>query len=1170
MTKKIDGHRLLKDIPPSLIDAFKNPQFSDIDRSRELMLLKDQCNIPSEDLFRAILFLIKMVSSKRISNFNNNTELARISEPYIENAVAEESRAKNKSSVSRLSTLFLRLCFSIEYVYGPTTLEFLGPDEVIHLWGHIINPAGKLYPGINRFNTAFNILSNISAKYNGRNRSDYSERLEEVKLGLIVKAARSNSLLKDMPTQLIGALTTLELSDIDRARELSFIKHQCNVASDDLFRAVLFLTSRVSSSRVISFINSTELADISEPYIENAVAEESRAKNMNFISRQATMFLKLCFSIDYVYGPTSLESLGPDEVMDLWGHIIAPTERSYPDLKRFNMAFNILSNISAKHNGNSRNDYADRLSGVRFGSFVNSVGSHYEVNYFSHKISNKFPRWMKLWHEWFETLILKNVKGHESAIDHFIAHLIKNNHTDDPGKYLLKRQKPSFWDDLKQTKIKRKQAIFTPVYSFTSWVVDEGMFGQGEYIVTQTVLNELKHYTNHQLRSSESNKEVLPTLWVNKCHQILTEDDFKWPKSIKSHYFNWLNPESDKIEKVWCPSVTYSFLLMLELPVRKIQVQQLDSGEGDDERYNPQTKKWELNSGPHAKYWEKIKTRRNARGAIAKIFNEGKAMAGLYINTNKTQDIATGHDESSGYTIPWENEVIIKIIDNMRHWQEKYNPLSSPTEYRDLPQSTFSGRPSSLALDQIPPRFYLFRNPCGTKNDAPTSDALLFKFWHMLMAELERRLNEEGEDVTVVLGHDQNGTPCKSLFTPHGLRVSGLTSLAEQGVPIEVLSKIIAGHANILMTLHYIKYSPGYITEVLNEARHKADMEAQDRFIKQINNATFDEAKYFAVANSEDAISVIASQSGQGIKNTYSGSTIGLCPYNGTACSTGGPLIRKNGKNPGDYGAVEGGEGNCSRCRHLVTGTPWLINLWLEGNKKLADAQKLSKHLDSLRAEKNELDNTRYQLIKANKKSDISRDLVKKISQLDAFLEKKSHELDGLLMTAHALHNLIEKVKAASEMSGKAEDKASQSVIIATDLNAPIHYQGTTRLEAIDTVIQGSRLWRHVEDIDLERERDSFIDKVLFNSGITPVAFTPLSDDEKRMASDAASSFLLANLSAVEINQLDAGLLTLQQLGLSHDIKSVIKKLEPMNVLPSKHAQENTILGIKDESCIDE
>ena len=74
----------------------------------------------------------------------------------------------------------------------------------------------------------------------------------------------------------------------------------------------------------------------------------------------------------------------------------------------------------------------------------------------------------------------------------------------------------------------------------------------------------------------------------------------------------------------------------------------------------------------------------------------------------------------------------------------------------------------------------------------------------------------------------------QTTFYPlHSLRVSLITAYAlEGGVPMPILSKMIAGHANLIMTLYYTKPGIAFITDTMNEADRKIndkEIESFDR-----------------------------------------------------------------------------------------------------------------------------------------------------------------------------------------------------------------------------------------------------------------------------------------------------------------------------------------------------
>jgi len=135
---------------------------------------------------------------------------------------------------------------------------------------------------------------------------------------------------------------------------------------------------------------------------------------------------------------------------------------------------------------------------------------------------------------------------------------------------------------------------------------------------------------------------------------------------------------------------------------------------------------------------------------------------------------------------------------------------------------------------------FLFRDPCGGYRNEPLTDSRLRSFWIALLNELERRVAARGEVladgssiVFIDRRHSKSGEPLRSVYDLHTLRVSLITALAtEGGVPIPILSKCVAGHASILMTLYYVKLGVPQITERLAEAQKKIHLEEQRNFFR--------------------------------------------------------------------------------------------------------------------------------------------------------------------------------------------------------------------------------------------------------------------------------------------------------------------------------------------------
>jgi len=712
-----------------------------------------------------------------------------------------------------------------------------------------------------------------------------------------------------------------------------------------------------------------------------------------------------------------------------------------------------------------------------------------------------------------------------------------------------------------------QKAHFNRINRFGNWLIDTNLTeydeDSGEYtrigfpIFSPSELRKIDSQNDGNYRPSESVKLAMPTAWLLKCKEIITENDFEWPKSISAEYFDRWN-DSGVSERIWIPTISYVFLVMLDLPIRKIQVTSLDSGEGDEEVFDRSKKKWIKNSSQRSNYWRSLGNKLRNRGVVKNIHSATENSTGFFINTNKTQDRDTGFSETSGYTIPWYNIELIDLFYDLRQWQEKYNPVSKPTAYRDIPIQVFQMTPSETVLAQIPDRFYLFRSPrsCDGKNpDCPPSDNQMRVYWNKLMGELERRLKEEGHDVEIVLKRNPvTNQPEKTIFTPHGLRVAGLTALAESGVPIEVLSKVVAGHSTILMTLYYIKMDPGHISDQLNQAKKSIELGQQENLNQWLKTASWEEAKKYVTSNDANTLADIGSNKIP--SNIWINNNLGICPYGGTRCHDGGELLRKNTTKGGTYGPVPGGAKNCVRCRHLITGTPWMIQLWLHSNKLLLKSQRKAKEVDEVRRRLESLNSERFQILKSKGSASISESLKAEIKGEETNLEEKTEQLDSLLMDAHATYRLLESVRELPA-SIPSEDSATEHTpaLIASD-KPEISFSEVHELRALDSTVQAGRLYTHLKDSDLERDRDHFIDQIMFNNGISPISLSPLTPDEKSIASDAACRFLLTELDDHEIEQLTSNRVTLRELGIERKVIETVRLegFEPTQNLIKKSA----------------
>lgn len=702
----------------------------------------------------------------------------------------------------------------------------------------------------------------------------------------------------------------------------------------------------------------------------------------------------------------------------------------------------------------------------------------------------------------------------------------------------------------------RLQSV-SKIFDFCAWVQDESRDENGHprIIVGLTNADIERFRESLPIASRSSDSEVrarpMPARFHVEMKKLIRENDFAWPKSLlkngrPSEWITHIDPVTGEGQEVFCEVLSRLLLLMLDLPLRGVQARRLDSGEGDDEAWDPPTRSWIENRSPCAGYWRRMGARNRRRGVLRQIASAGRdggSITGFYVNSNKTQDRTKEFDETSGYEIPWEFLDVIENLAAMRAWQERYNPVEQPLSSPSTPKALRSDEASESVAGTLPDRFYLFRYPLNhghRGNEAPPTYAALNQFFMLALEELERRLNLEdpANPIKIITRREPGGSPRQAIFTLHGLRSSTITTLYTEGVPITILSKLVAGHATILMTLSYIKYDPLHVSEVLSAAREKAMANDVSQFRSTLLDTTYQEAAKMTARLQDDGL-----HQARGLysdPNSWSSPDIGICPNGGTQCHIGGePQTRKEGKShrkPGGFLPVPGGPRNCVRCRFFITGLPFLIPLAGHANMQSAKASSLSMRIEQNEARRAELKRERHELSSTGQA--IPPALRNRIMTLEAEWEADTAARDQVFTDFHATLTLVEKVRAISRQD--ADGKVP--MLINEDGVPELTGRESTRFELTDSVVQMSRFYPSLESADLERERDQFLDRILYNGGYTPISLGTLSPDERRKAADAMAAFLLTQLGAIESQNLIEGHKTLADLGLQQPLEEVVRR----------------------------
>ncbi|WP_316675866.1 VPA1269 family protein [uncultured Tolumonas sp.] len=397
------------------------------------------------------------------------------------------------------------------------------------------------------------------------------------------------------------------------------------------------------------------------------------------------------------------------------------------------------------------------------------------------------------------------------------------------------------------------------------------------------------------------------------------------------------NNKSITIHQIWSPVVSMVLFIKLHLPLRTYQVRMLDSGEADTLRY--ENGSWIKN--PHD-----FALNRYRKGVFRQFKDNatGLESTGLYISTNKTAD--QNKDEfERGYEIPWQNEDVLYWLEKLRNWQEKYNPISKPTDCTTLEAKHTGMQKSKAYLSAMGHCCFLFRNASASKPEdrsKPVVESSIFTLWYKLLHQLEQNLLASGDtlsDGTALrlvrhYGEDYKLSKQNTEFPLHSLRVSLITCyIMDAKLPLSVVSKLLAGHSRIIMTVYYIKLTPAVMKEKMAEADKLLDDKSQESVRTFLKDAEMRQIKCkMAYHDGQSIEAALVNRNPLGWENRHHG----LCLAGGNTvrsdevktvvgCWNGGELLR-DAINSKDrfYNQVAHGFENCVRCRWFITDARYL------------------------------------------------------------------------------------------------------------------------------------------------------------------------------------------------------------------------------------------------------
>jgi hypothetical protein len=712
--------------------------------------------------------------------------------------------------------------------------------------------------------------------------------------------------------------------------------------------------------------------------------------------------------------------------------------------------------------------------------------------------------------EFKKTLVLKSPKDANSAfktlLDYISLHLqLDEVKTIDDFRELIAvgRTGDARWlHYLENVSKKSVRSKATYIRDYLVWVMLEHAIDMDDGYEPLLSRLEYERVLKMQFRGGGVKDETPKAVIPYRVHQIATEilydANYKWAKTLDHLYF-----EDEYGVSVFNPTIPNLLAVLFTVPVRGIQAQCLDSGEGDPYKFNFEKSLWELNDGRHADYWKAKGSANKQRGFLCRdnslVSDTRKATdydengdpavrsAYMYINTNKTADRNVAFSDNSGYVIPWHQLEVLSIVQRQLEFLKKHHPVNKPSNFMDIDskevKQILGSDPTDAVKKLIPSRFYLFRcnlNPVKKAWNFPPTKVLLIRTWNALMLEIQKRLDEEGADYSVVSKSKMEkfqkniggGNSYISYLTIHCTRVTGITRLEEAGVPINIISKFVAGHANIRTTYRYTKHDREYVHQQITEAQSKISRNMQMSLSSDLKKASVEEARVMAY------IPYIYNSSWEAVKErAWNSNTLGICPNAGTLCEE---ALKDN-----EY--TFNGVGKCLNCKYLISGKPYLISIWSHINSLMYKAKKTNDAYTELQAEYKEVIKSRKAEFKANGKSELWHEYSQLLEKIENHMESNSDEENMILAEVYYGNLLFETVRNLTNTDD--------------DFVEGLGFEQCTDFEHLNSIVESDAFVPHFSrDEDLKFKRDTFVDMALVALGEQPIFLKPLTEKEKEAA----------------------------------------------------------------------
>lgn len=577
------------------------------------------------------------------------------------------------------------------------------------------------------------------------------------------------------------------------------------------------------------------------------------------------------------------------------------------------------------------------------------------------------------------------------------------------------------------------------------------------------------------------------------------------------------------IYEIWSPVRWVAQLVKVTLVLRTHQVRMLDSGESDTWQYciGDSGGTWILNDGPLRSGTVKKPTqqgvfRRPSQNLLDRDFKvpANWPNAVLYINTNKTAD-AKKSGAQKGYSFPWlvsgglESDVFYWMA-KLRDWQKRYNPLSRPTSWSEL-DSRHITKKSDGQLAGFPDTCFLFRLPeeRGGKRHLPLSKGMLTHTWYAVLEELEGRLKRDGKthaDGSPIRLVDSTDRKAKrTFFPPHSVRVSIATALAEAGLPLSVLMRIM-GHARMRMTSYYHKRGQVEMAGHLEVALETLKTKGAELLTNWLKNAQHSKLLEGIVSNDDNSL-LSAIPKNPAVRNQIGWMPMsnGMCAVGGNVsavedrdggggCYNGGPNIGSV-KRP-KFAPVPGGAKNCVRCRWFFTAAHYLPALVDHCNVVLF-------HLYEARLRYLAAERTYQDLVALQIQQEESNGVGPTTPEIDDAKRKVAWALQHFTDRVEDLAATMRLIDRCRNLLTTDSERANESrKLLAVgrhiDIETALH-DVSSEFEQLDTVCDAIEIYPEVDAPTAVLRRSQLIDAALAIDGAQPISFALSIEDQLRV-----------------------------------------------------------------------